>query len=406
MHNHLQTENFSLRQQLEDLLKEARLNEGKMRRFDQLERQLIGSRSLVELIGLLLNDYKSAFGIEFVSLALVDPEYEITRVINNEGGNTEFKNLLLLDASTRLEALYPPAQRTLLAAFDEHLHGSLFAEANNSIQSVALLPLVRQGELIGSLHLGSARAERYAAGVGTDFLERLCGIIAVCLDSALAQERLKWAGLTDGLTGVQNRRYFEHRCQIDVSQALRHLQPLACMFLDIDKFKRINDKYGHQTGDSVLRGIAQIIQAQLRTSDTIARYGGEEFVTLLPQTAGRHALEIAERIRRAVDETTFRSLSGEELHVTISIGLAMLAQNTAVRAAGTLAEALVASADKALYQAKHNGRNQVVSLGLTPRRSLARSIRQWLRHPARYMSVRSAPPRARDAANITPEVAR
>ena len=76
-------------------------------------------------------------------------------------------------------------------------------------------------------------------------------------------------GLTDALTGVQNRRYFEHRCPVEISQARRYKHPLACMFLDIDKFKRINDTYGHQTGDDVLRGVASIIQAQLRSGDTI-----------------------------------------------------------------------------------------------------------------------------------------
>jgi diguanylate cyclase (GGDEF)-like protein len=380
MDSHWQCENFSLRQQLEGLLHQARLNEGKMRRFDQLERQLIGARSLLELIDLLLNDYKAAFGIEFVSLALVDPEYEIARLIDIESTESgQYPHLHLLEDSSRLEKLYPHRRNSLLTAFDPAQHQSLFNAPAAAIASIALLPLIRQGELIGSLHLGSASAERYAADVGTDFLERLSGIVAICLDSALAQERLKRAGLTDSLTGVQNRRYFEHRCQVEISQAARHKQPLACLFLDIDKFKRINDKHGHQTGDAVLRSIAGIIQAQLRTSDTIARYGGEEFVTLLPQTAGHYALEIAERIRLAVANTAFRSQAGEALQVTISIGLAMLPMEPGKRDIGSLAEKLVASADKALYQAKHNGRNRVVSVGLAPTRALHRTTWHWLR---------------------------
>ena len=159
----LQSENFSLRQQLEALLHEARQNEDKMRRFDQLERKLIGASSLLGLVHLLLTEYRHAFG---------------------------------------------------------------------------LLPLARHVELIGSLNFGSANPDRYVHGCGTDFLERLAEVVAICIESALAQERLKLIGLADVLTGVQNRRYFEHRCHVEISQARRYKHPLACMFLDIDKFKR------------------------------------------------------------------------------------------------------------------------------------------------------------------------
>jgi uncharacterized protein YigA (DUF484 family) len=269
MTNGLQFENYSLRQQLEGLLHEARQNETKMRRFDQLERRLIGARSLVELLQALLTDYKASFGIEFVSLALIDREYEATRILEaNQSGALD--GLLLLQSADLLEPLYANQCATYLCAFDQELHGALFAAPAAAIASVALLPLMRQGELIGSLQLGSTAADRYAAAAGTDFLDRLAAVVAICLESALTQERLKRAGLTDSLTGVENRRYFEHRCLVEIGQVRRHRQPLACMFLDIDKFKRINDTHGHQSGDEVLRGVAGVIQSQLRAGDTIA----------------------------------------------------------------------------------------------------------------------------------------
>ncbi|MFZ4536943.1 DUF484 family protein [Propionivibrio sp.] len=239
-------------------------------------------------------------------------------------------------------------------------HQALFDAPLGAIASVALLPLMRQGELIGSLHFGSANPDRYVAGCGTDFLERLAEIIGICLESALAQERLKLVGLTDALTGVQNRRYFEHRCQVEISQARRYKHPLACMFLDIDKFKRINDTHGHQSGDEVLQGVANVIQSQLRAGDTIARYGGEEFVALLPQSEMHHALQIAERIRLSIEEKYFQAHSGHAIKVTISIGLSMLPTESLAGENQQLAERIVAAADKALYQAKHGGRNRVV----------------------------------------------
>ena len=358
----LESENRSLRQQLESLLREARNNEDKMRRFDQLEHRLIGARSVVELLRLLLIEYKLAFGIEQVSLTLVDRDLEATRLLEADlRDDATMKGLQLAQSPAALQALYDTSFHPWLGAYAAESHRSLFPDAPpGAIGSVALLPLVRHGALIGSLHFGSRSPDRYDAASGTHFLERLCNIGAVCLESAMNQERLKLAGLTDMLTGVHNRRYFEHRCQIEIAQARRYRHPLACMFLDIDEFKRINDTHGHQSGDEVLRGVGHTIQAQLRAGDTIARYGGEEFVVLLPQTSARHAGEIAERIRAGIAARPLPTSAGPGVPVTISIGLAMLGGDVTGKAQARVAESLVAAADKALYQAKHGGRNRVV----------------------------------------------
>jgi two-component system, cell cycle response regulator len=383
MNSHLQSENFSLRQQLETLLNEARSNEDKMRRFDQLERRLIGADSLLELIHLLLSEYRQAFAVEFVSLALVDRDYEATRILESgSGSDTGFDGLTLLQSAVKLEALYGEMRRPCLGGFDAPHHQELFNAPLGAISSVALLPIARKGELIGSLHFGSADPDRYASDYGTDFLERLAEIIAICLESALSQERLKQIGLTDALTGIQNRRYFEHRCPVEISQARRYRHPLACMFLDIDKFKRINDTYGHPTGDEVLRIVANAIQAQLRSGDTIARYGGEEFVVLLPQSELHHARQIAERIRSSIEEKHVQAHSGHAIKVTLSIGLSMLPAKNLAGENHQLADQLVAAADKALYQAKHSGRNRVVCHVAQPSGSTRQTPWRRILHPA------------------------
>ena len=357
----LYQENRALRRQIEALLAEARLNEEKMRRFDQFERRLIAATSLIDLIGLVLDEYKAAFGVECITLFLIDREYEVSRILEAEVGRSAFSGLTLLQSPEPLQPFFEGAHCPRLEPFDPSTHGKLFAADSSLIASVALLPLVRQNELIGSLHFGSASAERYVSGCGTAFLERLAAVIGVCLGSALVQERMKLAGLTDGLTGIQNRRYFDHRCDIEIIQARRYKHALACMFLDIDRFKGINDRHGHQTGDEVLRTVAGVVKAQLRAGDTIARYGGEEFVALLPRVARHHALEIAERIRKAVAESALKALSGEDLTVTISIGVAMLPDGSFAASPNEEARRLLAIADQALYEAKNTGRNRVVS---------------------------------------------
>jgi diguanylate cyclase (GGDEF)-like protein len=356
-----QIENQYLRRQLQSLLAEARQNEEKMRRFDRLERRLIGTRSLVELIRTLLQDYKAVFDLDAVTLALTDPEYETARILESESkGGADIDNLILLDSPAKLEGIFGGKAAPALGSFNAASHDGLFGTAPRLPASVALLPLMRQGELIGSLNLGSGEAGRFTGDSGTDFLERLSAIVAICLENALNHERLKQVGLTDPLTGINNRRYFDHRCLEEVTHARRHGLPLACMFLDVDKFKNINDTLGHHAGDEVLRDVAAKIKSQLRASDIVARYGGEEFVVLLPQTGSQQALEVAERIRATIASQLFQPLPGQVVPVTISIGLAMLPGDAKEKEAGILAEKLIAAADEALYRAKEGGRNRVV----------------------------------------------
>jgi diguanylate cyclase (GGDEF)-like protein len=226
--------------------------------------------------------------------------------------------------------------------------------------SMMLLPLMRQGELVGSLNMASSVAERFSSDRSTDFVERLANIFSICLENALNHERLNLIGLTDPLTGIFNRRYLETRCQEEAANVRRYRSPLCSMFLDIDKFKRINDNHGHIMGDEVLRKVASLIKSELRSNDVLARYGGEEFVVLLPQTGLHHSCEIAERIRSTIAAHPFSIDERNELQVTISIGVAQIPAESD-GSDRDIAQKLLAAADEALYLAKESGRNKVVS---------------------------------------------
>jgi diguanylate cyclase (GGDEF)-like protein len=221
--------------------------------------------------------------------------------------------------------------------------------------------MLRQKKLIGSLNLGSRNEGRFAPGMATDFVSRLAAIVGICLENVTNSERLKHLGLTDPLTGVHNRRYFDQRLQEEVSRALRQNIPLSCLFLDIDHFKQVNDRYGHQTGDCVLREVASRIKDQVRSIDVLGRYGGEEFAVLLMQTDMDSALGVAERIRHGIAEQRFKGEGDETLVTTLSVGVAALHDCNRARNAETLAQQLVARADQALYRAKQGGRNCVMA---------------------------------------------
>ncbi|MCA3238331.1 MAG: DUF484 family protein [Curvibacter sp.] len=351
----LQAENLRLRERLDALIAEARLNENKLRRFDRLERQVIGAPSLMALVRTLLVDYPSLFALDAVTLALLDPDHEVEHLLAAGQGRPD--GLVLLHDEQPLQQVFAGVTVPRLGrpAPDQAF---LLEGLGAAPASAALLPLVHRGICIGSLNLCSRDPARFVAGNSTDFLDRLAALVAVCLDSALSTERLKLAGLTDALTGVHNRRYFESRCLEEVQSARRSKLPLVCLILDVDHFKRINDTYGHPAGDAVLRYVARLIRAQLRGSDVVARYGGEEFVLLLPATALPAALEIAERIRRVIAAQSMPVAASEPLRITVSLGAALLQTGDAKDAAALAAE-LVERADQALYAAKQGGRNRV-----------------------------------------------
>lgn len=355
----LYRENQLLRRKLRAFLTQARDNEQKMRRFHEQELQLISTPSLSELVQRVLYNYRTAFTLDVVGLTLLDPGYEIQRILEDEGVRpTEFDNLHFIAETDELDSLYGFSLEPQLGRFHANEHADLFP-SDNQAQSIALLPLVRYGELIGSLNLGSNDPERFIDGSATDFLQRLATIVAICLENATNHERLKRVGLTDSLTGVNNRRFFDQRLSEEVARAQRSGEPLACLFLDIDHFKRINDQHGHRIGDRVLSEVAGLIRDQLRSTDVLGRYGGEEFSALLVNAKKEKALEIAERIRSVIASQAFALEGGDAISATISIGVSSL-QISAGEGLDNIAEELVDRADQALYLAKNAGRNRVV----------------------------------------------
>lgn len=360
MSSDLNVENRRLRRQLDSLLQQARRNEEKMGRFNAQELRLIGTTSLVELVQLILHENRRVFELDTITLALLDPEYETVRMLEAAGVQLEGVPELIFETEpSQLNYIFNGNLTPKLGGYYEAHHDHFFPAKDRRPKSVALLPLVRRGELIGSLNLGSLDAQRYARGKGTEFLQRLAAVVAIALENTLNHERLKLVGLTDPLTRVNNRRFFDQRLGEEIAVSQRSHQWLACMFLDVDHFKRINDSLGHQGGDIVLCEIARLVRGQLRSTDVLCRYGGEEFVVLLPNTGNHEALEIAERIRAVIETTEFSLPGPQRAKVTISIGVAAR-QCQKTCDANTVGKVLVASADQAVYQAKEAGRNQVV----------------------------------------------
>ena len=168
-------------------------------------------------------------------------------------------------------------------------------------------------------------------------------------------EAIRAESLTDPLTGLGNRKYFDRSIEMAVQTALASGEPLSLLMFDIDHFKSFNDSYGHLTGDQVLRLVGMSLKQTIKGQDITARYGGEEFAVVLPNTALRQALTVADHIRRAVMAKELKKKSTGEIlgRVTISVGVSMLKP-------GDDTDALIERADACLYAAKRNGRNRVI----------------------------------------------
>jgi diguanylate cyclase (GGDEF)-like protein len=216
------------------------------------------------------------------------------------------------------------------------------------------IPMVAQGETIGFLYIEApAPSAVLVIEQRLEGIQQLLQLTGMAVASLQLRTKLENQSIRDSLTGLFNRHFMQIALERELALAFRRQNTLAVMMLDVDHFKRFNDRFGHAAGDAVLKSVATVFQTSIRTEDIACRYGGEEFSIILPDITPDGALERAEKIRMAVAALHWgaESSPGE---VTISIGIAIYPKD------GTDAEHLLRVADQALYRAKHAGRNQVL----------------------------------------------
>jgi len=189
-----------------------------------------------------------------------------------------------------------------------------------------------------------------------DSIEILVRQAETAIENSFLYEEAVRLSLTDGMTGLWNRRNFDLRLESELSRAVRFSEPFAVVFVELDQMKAVNDRHGHQAGDTVLIELARRLTEAVREVDVVARWGGDEFTLLLPKTGLAGALLLAEKIRAAAGTAPFRIDTGA-IDITISVGVAAYPEH------GSSGKELVAAADAAMYRAKAGGRNRVEHAG-------------------------------------------
>jgi diguanylate cyclase (GGDEF)-like protein len=333
-------------------LQNARLHSLERRRALQLEainaiaQQTTAVLELKELLSKVCLLIQHAFRISHVSVLLKDEDEVVLRAHYGdltaqiqEGGR--------LSAAKGLWGRALILGRTVIGNDVSFLkdYVGFFVET----QSQMCIPLVAFGQTLGVLVLDSDKKDAFNAQ-DVQPLESVADICATAIQNAHYVERVKQLAYLDGLTGIFNRRYFELRIMEEIERARRFEAGMALLMIDIDQFKRLNDEFGHLLGDEVLRQVSSIFHQQLRKIDVVCRYGGEEFAILLSQTDAEHAMQVAEKLRKLIDEWEF---PGVPRTVTISVGVASFPED------GLTRDELVRAADAGLYAAKQAGRNCV-----------------------------------------------
>jgi len=307
--------------------------------------------SILDLIGQVI-PYDRAF------LLLIDGEQ--ARLVRQRGhGDNRLTDqqgaepALSLAGDHPLRALRETRQAMLLDPLPSSWTNLLFGDAA-PMQAMLGAPILMQDTVRGFLVLESAAPAFYQ----TPHTERLAAFAvqaALAMQNASLFRDIHRVATIDMLTGIFNRRHLFEAGTIEVLKAQRYSEPLSCIMLDIDHFKRVNDTFGHRMGDEVLKAVATACMTELRGFDIVGRYGGEEFVMLLPQTNVDGACATAERLRRIVADLVI-NYDGQQATVTISLGVSGLAGDQATTTLSTIID----QADQAMYAAKHAGRNRCI----------------------------------------------
>ena len=320
--------------------------------------RIFAAQASLKLQNIILNE-QSKINVEFHDsmkniAKIIETQYELNYIVPLIGEMldrfiSDHLIYVFLKQDNEFKLVWPKACK------DERIYETLkqlTPETNYILTSddkIGAFPLTSDGEITGCIVARSTLEKLSKRDIS--YLEQLTRQSAITINRANTYSKVLQYATLDALTNLNNRRQFEVRLKQEIATTKRQKNPLCAMMVDIDFFKKVNDTYGHASGDAVLRTVASIIKEHLRESDIPSRYGGEEFAVLLPYTHIEEAKIVGERLRKAV-ETTPIPIDKKNINVTISMGLAEFSpQETG--------EDLFKRADSALYEAKESGRNRV-----------------------------------------------
>ena len=331
----------------EYLQEQLRKREQELALINSLTAVITSSLNIREVYDAFITGLREVIDVDWATIALIEDDGLRLEVLSTEVGSAwgageqmPLKGTGAEWVAKRKKALVEPdlAKRKRFWTGEEHL--------KRGIRSVAYLPLVVKSEVMGSLIIASRKPNAYTPGQ-IRLLERLASQIAIPVENSQLYARAEQRARVDELTNLFNRRHFDECIRQEIDRHARYRGMLSLVILDLDFFKAYNDTQGHTAGDKILELIGKFINKSIRNTDLAFRYGGDEFAIILPQSATKDALVVAERVRGRIAA----EMSKRDIKVSASLGLASWPND------GVTTDELVNAADRALYYAKETGGN-------------------------------------------------
>jgi len=334
---------------LDELLAHARRNERIARALFEIEVEVMNLNDCASFVDCLVDRVRERFNLEEAWVVFTDIEVntQIRNVLTRGGALT----VVMTEPTVDYMRLTGNARTPLLIDSPQRYSRLVPAEWRSWIGSMAVLPLLLEGRVIGSLVLGSADPARYHPDMESFFLHQLAVKASIGLSGVWAREQLRELATRDPLTGLRNRRDLDAVLHQELSRARRYAKPLTLLFIDCDDFKQVNDDHGHECGDAYLCFLARELQTLLRDDDLVFRFAGDEFVILLPNQTENEAELVGERLTEHFARTPLQ-FQGKTLSVSFSRGIASNEQPGL-----SDARSMLRLADQRLYEKKRSRKN-------------------------------------------------
>jgi diguanylate cyclase (GGDEF)-like protein len=321
LHRTIHMSDFGGMDELDEIIEIMRFNEGIARKFFAVEQEILAIDNFKGLFEELLFHIERVFAVPHVWVAIAEGS-ELSSMLTAAEPSPLLQQRLILVPGETLNSVFadkitPVLANQQLNRFYRFLPGSL----RYQVRSLAIAPLTMDGQLVGSFNQGDSNPARYRPDLDTFFLAQLAVKVSLCLSNVTAHEKLRRLATRDPLTDLYNRRELDTVLRQELTQAARYGHSLALIFLDCDDFKRVNDRYGHDCGDALLKHVAGLMRKTLRTSDRLFRFAGDEFVVILPHQSLPEGQFAAQRLCLALrnNPLVFR---GHTIAASISCGVA------------------------------------------------------------------------------------
>lgn len=330
----------------QELIDRLQKNEQIDKKFHEIETRILSILNFKDFFEVLLTEIQTQFGVPCVWISLIDKSEVSDLVQCMEDSDILRPQISVVDRSLFMDIVGIRRQPLLINENIEPYLQLLPKGSDDHIKSMALAPISLDGEMIGSFNQADFSKERFQPGIDAGRLEQLAIKVSLCLSNVTAHEKLQRMAYQDALTGLLNRRVMESILKREYIRAKRYRTPLSLVFIDVNDFKNVNDTFGHDAGDALLKCLAVLLLEMSRESDVAARFAGDEFVHILPETTAKSAEKMLKRLQNHLFDHPL-VWAKNKIPFSISFGISSTEDNSVHDP-----DMLLKSADKALYRMK------------------------------------------------------